>query len=82
MVELNEKEAEILSSLKKYALASINNANTKDMIVFIVLAATEFGKEDEILEILDDPDNYGLSFEGISEKIISILPKVEIVDDE
>ena len=81
MEGLNEKEAKILSLLKKYAAEFLNDPNTEDMIVIIVLAASEYGKEDEIISILDDPDNYGLGFDSITDKIIAILPPVEIADE-
>ena len=78
---LNEKELKILSLLKPYAAKVLSDPNTEKMVTCIVLAASDCGKEDEVISILDDTANYGLGFDTIVRKIISVFPPVEIFDD-
>ena len=80
MEGLSEKQKKILSMIKPYAISVINDQNTENMIICIVLGALEFDLEDKVIDILDHSD--GLSFDGIVQRIISLFPPVEIVDDE
>ncbi len=80
MEGLSEKQKKILSMIKPYAISVINDPNTEKMIICIVLGALEFDIEDKVIDILDHSD--GLSFDGIVQKIVSLFPSVEIVDDE
>ena len=80
MEGLSEKQKKILSMIKPYAISVINDPNTEKMIICIVLGALEFDIEDKVIDILDHSD--GLSFDGIVQKIVSLFPPVEIVDDE
>ncbi len=78
---LNEKELKILALLKPYAAKVLSDPNTEKMAMCIVLAASDSGKEDEVISILDDTANYGLEFDAIIRKIISTFPPVEISDN-
>ena len=80
MEGLSEKQKKILSMIKPYAISVINDPNTEKMIICIVLGALEFDIEDKVIDILDHSD--GLSFDGIVQKIVSLFPPVEIVDDK
>ena len=80
MKRLSEKQKKILSMIKPYAISVINDPNTEKMIICIVLGALEFDIEDKVIDILDHSD--GLSFDGIVQKIVSLFPPVEIVDDK
>lgn len=80
MEGLSEKQKKILSMIKPYAISVINDPNTENMIICIVLGALKFDVEDKVIDILDHSD--GLSFDGIVQKIVSLFPPIEIVDDE
>lgn len=80
MEGLSEKQKKILSMIKPYAISVINDPNTENMIICIVLGALEFDVEDKVIDILENSD--GQSFDGIVQKIVSLFPPVEIVDDE
>lgn len=80
MEGLSEKQKKILSMIKPYAISVINDPNTENMIICIVLGALKFDVEDKVIDILDHSD--GLSFDGIVQKIVSLFPSVKIVDDE
>lgn len=82
MEGLSMKQEKILSLIKPYAIPTKDNPNTVNMIVFLVLGAKEYGLEDEAISILEDDDNYGLSFDSIAPKIYSLFPKVEYTDDD
>ena len=79
MEGLSAKQEKILSLIKPYAISTIDDPNTENMIICI-LGSAEYDVEDKVIDVLENFD--GLSFDGIVKEIISVFPPVETVDDE
>lgn len=80
MERLSAKQEKILSLIKPYAISTIDDPNTENTIICIILGSLEYSVEDKVIDILENSD--GHSFDGIVKKIISVFPPVEIVDAE
>ena len=80
MEGLSAKQEKILSLIKTYAISAIDDPNTENMIICIILGSAEYNVEDKVIDVLENFD--GLSFDGIVKEIISVFPPVETVDDE
>lgn len=80
MEGLSTKQEKIMSLIKPYAVSSINDQNTVNTIICLVLGASEFNLEDEIIDVLENSN--GFDFDGIVKKIVSLFPPIEIVDDD
>lgn len=81
-MKVSENQEKILSLIKPYAISTIDDPNTENMVISLVLGASEFRVEDKVISILENTNNYGISFESIAEKIYSLFPNVEYTDNE
>lgn len=78
----SEKELKIISLFKPLIAAESDKKYAEGHLIGAVLAATEYSREDEVIEILEN--NKGKSLDEIVHLIYDsdLFPPVEIVDDD